>query len=174
MTGGFAGGDGDKKRILISGLRGEPQGVMRLASARPKGNGKATREARGGCELSLVTNGNIFRHNFYGHESFSSSPFFLLSRFSRFCFTFANCQCKAASDIKLFRFASVFFLFFLGKVEINFTVNAHNQVCVALVPPFGPGSMIKLRRGCVVDAGSLPRIPSTPSTAMQKTCAQPQ
>lgn len=86
----------------------------------------------------------IFRHNFYGHESFSSSAFFphspfpiLLSRF-RFCFTFANCQCKAASDMKLFRFASVFpfFFIFLAKVEINFTVNAHNQVCVALVPPW--------------------------------------
>lgn len=29
-------------------------------------------------------------------------------------------------------FSSIFFVF--GKVEINFTVNAHNQVCVAMPP----------------------------------------
>lgn len=35
--GGTAAGDGDKKRILISGLRDEPQGAVRHASLRPKG-----------------------------------------------------------------------------------------------------------------------------------------
>lgn len=64
VTGGTAGGDGDKKRILISGLRGEPQGAMRLASPclAQRGMGEATMVVRGGCGLSLVTNGNICEH----------------------------------------------------------------------------------------------------------------
>lgn len=88
---GAARGAGDKKRILISGLRAKPQDAMRLASSRldtprlAQGEGGVAAAAGDGFPLSqMATFANIFRRNFYGHESFSSSPssFFPAVRFA--------------------------------------------------------------------------------------------
>lgn len=91
---GAARGAGDKKRILISGLQAKPQDAMRLASSRldtpclaqgEEGGVAAPAGDGDGFPLSqMATFANIFRRNFYGHESFSSSPppFFPAVRFA--------------------------------------------------------------------------------------------
>lgn len=94
---GAARGAGDKKRILISGLRAKPQDAMRLASSRhamglAQGEGGVAAAAGDGFPLSqMATFANIFRRNFYGHESFSSSPSFFLQQFVSLLFLFYFC-----------------------------------------------------------------------------------
>lgn len=140
-------GAGDKKRILISGLRAKPQDAMRLASSRldtPWASPKGREESLLLLEMAFPCHKWQHLRTFFGATFMGMSHFHHLLLFFPcssfrfcFCFTFANCQCKAASDMKLFRFPSVFSLvpfFIFGKVEINFTVNAHNQVCVAMPP----------------------------------------